>query len=379
MLTPASRAQDFPGLAGQCYLNTAAEGLPPLCVEEAFHRYSLDRRRGSAGRDAHFAAWEEARRLAGDLIGLSVGEVGLCSCASEGFDLLSQAIALQPGDEVIVSDLDFPAGQTPWLVPGAPATPRIWRAVGGSPRAEELAAILSPRTRLVVASLVSYYNGAVLPLEEVRAAMVPYPRARLALDITQALGRIPIPPACADFILSSTHKWIMAVHGGGIVGIPAHRAEELTPRTGGWLHIPDAFSRELDVPIAVVPGAAAYMRGMPSFAVAYALRAALGYVSGVGVSAIHRAADPLVVEARRRLAAMPVELLTPAAGPRSGILAFRCPRQPEVFQSLRSAGIEVMQSAGRMRISLHGYNTEADVDRFAAGLSDALTALPASA
>ena len=32
MLTESSRQNDFPSLAGKIYLNTAAEGVPPLAV-----------------------------------------------------------------------------------------------------------------------------------------------------------------------------------------------------------------------------------------------------------------------------------------------------------------------------------------------------------
>src|SRR5439155_23143292 len=103
-----------------------------------------------------------------------------------------------------------------------------WRCL----RSEDLEPLLSDRTRLLTASLVSYFNGFVLPLPEVAALLRRRPRALLALDVTQALGRIPLVLEGADFIVSSTHKWIMATHGGGIVGIPERRAAELTPPAG---------------------------------------------------------------------------------------------------------------------------------------------------
>ena len=41
----------------------------------------------------------------------------------------------------------------------------------------------------------------------------------LAVDVTQALGRVPLDLAGADVVVSSTHKWILASHGGGLVGV----------------------------------------------------------------------------------------------------------------------------------------------------------------
>ena len=63
MLTPASRARDFPTLKGRAYLNTAAEGIPPVAVGEALEQYFRDKQLGMDGRKAHAAQWEAAKAL----------------------------------------------------------------------------------------------------------------------------------------------------------------------------------------------------------------------------------------------------------------------------------------------------------------------------
>ena len=45
----------FPTLRGMTYLNTAAEGLPPLVVGQSLEQYFRDRQHGMEGRKAHFA------------------------------------------------------------------------------------------------------------------------------------------------------------------------------------------------------------------------------------------------------------------------------------------------------------------------------------
>src|SRR4051812_4945098 len=114
----ATRARDFPQLAGIAYLNTAAEGLPPPVVREALLRYWDDRSRGFDGRTAHAAEEERCRERASALIGFAPTEVAFCSCTSEAYQLLASALALAPGDEVVINDLDFPSGITPWLADG---------------------------------------------------------------------------------------------------------------------------------------------------------------------------------------------------------------------------------------------------------------------
>ena len=115
MLTPESRLRDFPTLDGIAYMNTAAESIPPMCVFDAISDYCNDKAMGMRGRDPHFAKVEECREIAARMIGLKTHEVSFCSCSSEAYNLLASALNLKTGDEVVVADLDFPAGATPWL------------------------------------------------------------------------------------------------------------------------------------------------------------------------------------------------------------------------------------------------------------------------
>src|SRR5262245_13808425 len=159
MLDEQSRRRDFPSLEGMTYLNTAAEGIPPLVVGEALAQYFRDHQLGMDGRVRHYAQLDAAKELAGHMFGLSAAEVAICSCSSEAYNLAALALRLQPGDEVVINDLDFPAGATPWLQPSCPATARLWRNRSGALRVEDLVPLLGPRTRLVTVSLVSFYNG----------------------------------------------------------------------------------------------------------------------------------------------------------------------------------------------------------------------------
>ena len=146
MLTDSTRARDFPSLTGIAYLNSAAESIPPLCVGEALQDYWRDKTRGMRGRDAHFAAVQACREISAKMLGLLPQEVSFCSCSSEAYNLL--ASALQPGsdDEVVLTDLDFPAGVTPWLRAAAPPRARLWASVHGELDAADLMPLLNAQT-----------------------------------------------------------------------------------------------------------------------------------------------------------------------------------------------------------------------------------------
>lgn len=373
MLTAESRRRDFPSLESMTYLNTAAEGIPPLAVQVALMEYFHDKQRGMDGREAHFKQWEAVRSLTAELYGLTAAEIGICSCSSEAYNLAALALQLRAGDEVVINELDFPAGATPWLQEGCPATVRLWKAQQGALRVEDLVGLLGPRTRLVTVSLVSFFNGFMVRLPEVLAAVRRHSPALLAVDVTQALGRVPLQLADVDLIVSSTHKWILATHGGGLVGVPASRTRQWTVPAGGWFNREDAFGEGRFERAVSKPGAASFGVGMPNFPAVYAVRAALEYLKQVGVPAIDAAARPLVRACLEEVRKLPVELLTPAAPEHlAGILAFRHPAAEAIHRHLRSKDIHIMSHAGRLRVAIHGYNTMDDVERLVLELRAAL-------
>jgi len=376
MLTHATRTRDFPTLSGRAYLNTAAEGIPPVAVGDALRQYFRDKQVGMDGRKAHGAEWEAVKSLTAEFFGLSAPEIGICSCSSEAYNLAAMALCLKRGDEVVVNDLDFPAGSTPWLQPSCPATAKLWRNRAGALRVDNLVPLLTAKTRLVTVSLVSFFNGFRVNLPEVVAAVRKHSGALLAIDVTQALGRIPLDIAGADLIVSSTHKWILASHGGGLVGVPSARTTEWTVPAGGWFNLEDPFGANRFEKAVSKPGAAGFTVGMPNYPAIYAIRAGLDYIRSVGVANIDAAARPLVLSCLAELKKLPVELLTPDEPEHmAGILAFRHPKADAIHAQLHAASVHVMSHAGRLRVAIHGYNTGEDVEYFLSELRNALEKL----
>ncbi|HSI12592.1 MAG TPA: aminotransferase class V-fold PLP-dependent enzyme [Chthoniobacter sp.] len=363
MLTESTRTRDFPSLTGITYLNTAAESIPPRCTGEAIHQYWEDKLCGMKGRDGHFAQVEACREVSARMLGLQTAEVSFCSCSSEAYNLLASALQLRSGDEVFVTDLDFPAGVTPWLrAPEAP-TLRVWKAVEGALDPNDLAPLLNERTKLVQVSLVSFYNGHRIewrPFHEAVRRLAP--NAVISVDITQALGRVVLDCEGADILISSTHKWTLGIHGGCIIGIPGASSARLTTRAGGWLHLQNAFDADRFERAVPKSGAASFSVGMPNFVALYALNASLRYLESVGVANIAKHADPLVAEVEMGLHQLGVKPMCRWNG--TGILAFQHPRSTELHAALEREDIHVMHNAGRIRIAVHGYNTQDDVQQF---------------
>ena len=373
MLTKDARQTDFPKLMSMTYLNTAAEGLPPLSVAKALEEYYEDKSIGMDGRDLHFAKWETAKKEVAEFFSLTSDEVSICSCASEAYNHAAKALQLSEGDEVIINDLDFPAGATPWLQPGCSARVKLWQASEGRLRIEDLVPLLGPKTRLVAVSLVSFFNGFMVPISEVIRTVREKSSAFISLDVTQALGRIPLYLKGVDLIVSSTHKWLLASHGGGLVGVPSERSLDLTARAGGWFNLKDPFGPDRFKTAEPKTGAASYTVGMPNFPAVYAICAAARYLRKIGVKEIDNHARPLVLACLAGLKKLPLKLLTPEDPDcLAGIIAFQHADADRIHAQLHRQNIHIMSHAGRLRVAIHGYNTMDDIEFFLTELEKAL-------
>jgi selenocysteine lyase/cysteine desulfurase len=117
------------------------------------------------------------------------------------------------------------------------------------------------------------------------------------------------------------------------------------------------------------------MVGMPNYAAIYAINAALGYIASIGVEAIEKKANSLAQRCRDGIGELPVDLMGPVKLEKtSGIISFTHPDYERVNKFLHKENIHVMSHAGRMRIAIHGYNDEGDIDHFLESLKKALNA-----
>ena len=153
------------------------------------------------------------------------------------------------------------------------------------------------------------------------------------------------------------------IHGGGIVGIRQSRAEEMSVRMGGWFNIENAFDPDRFERVAYKEGASGYSTGMPSFAPLYALNASLHYLERIGVARIAAHADPLVLALHAGLCNRGIKPMCPVQKSIStGIVAITHDRSEEIHKAFARENIHAMVHMGRIRFSLHGYNTQDDVD-----------------
>ena len=344
----------FPLARSVAYLDTAAEGLPFPGCQPAVEAYFRDKSLGTPGRDRLHKAEHEARCLAARMLGAAAEDVAMVSSASEGLNLLAGSIPWRAGDEVVLSDLEFPSNVLPWL------------------------RLRDRGVRMVTVSQVSYKSGARIAFLPSLAEAAHRAGAWLAVDATQAFGRVPVEVAGVDYLVASSYKWLLAPHGLGLVYLSPELRGRLNPSALGWYSVKDIFTPERFERFECKPGADVLVCGMPNFPGLYALGASLRYLLDIGPARIDAALAPLVRRLREGLGGLGLKLLTPPEPESaSGIVSFEHPAAAGIGAALGLQGVVVWSGDGRVRASVHLYNQEADIDRCLAALGATLESLHA--
>ncbi|MDL2341052.1 MAG: cysteine desulfurase [Pseudomonadota bacterium] len=314
------RAQ-FPGVGEWHYLDSAATAQKPQAVIDAItNAYARDYatvHRGVYQRSSDMtAAYEAARAAAARLIGGKPDELIFTRGATEAINLVAYQLPKEGRDRVLLSALEHHSNIVPWQLAGY-AIDVVPLTADGHIDLDAAEAMVSDRHRVVALAHVSNVLGSVLDAK--RAADIAHSTgALLLLDGCQAAPRLRVDVAAigCDFYAFSGHK----LYGPTGIGCLWGRSEvlgQMPPWQGGGSMIDRVTfqgSTYLDPP-------ARFEAGTPHIAGAIGLHAAIEWVEGLSLGAIHAHETALVAECREALSAIPgVTLYGPADS--AGIVSF---------------------------------------------------------
>lgn len=330
--------QDFPILATEVYpgvplvfLDSAASSQKPEAVIEAMNAY-YRRLNANVHRGVYrlseeaTAAYEGARERAAAFINApDPAQVIFTGNATEGFNLVAQSWGranLQPGDEILLTEMEHHANIVPWQII-AEQTGAVVRYLPfdehGLLQTDQLGAYLTEHTRVFSFTAVSNVFGTVNPVEElVKAA---HAAGALAMvDAAQAVPHMAVDVQAwgCDFMAFSAHK-MLGPTGIGVLYGRRELLDEMPPFLGGgdmirrvtfegstWNELPWKFEA-----------------GTPKIAEAVGLTAAMDYLGGLGLEAVHAHEQAITHYALESLSEVPgLTLLGPPGAQRGGLASF---------------------------------------------------------
>jgi L-cysteine/cystine lyase len=369
----AVRAQ-VPCLASGVHMNTGACGPLPAAATAALHDWWANSERAGRGSGAWFAAGadeaERARAAAGRCVAAPADRIALTSNTTAGVNIVVWGIDWRPGDEIVVPALEHPG----MAVPIATAarrhgiTVRLVDRDGTAERlAEDVAAAVGPRTRLVALSHVSWATGAVLDVAGAAAA-ARTAGALVLVDGAQAVGAIPVDPAAlgVDAYAFPAHKWLCGPGGLGALWIAAAAMERIEL---GWSGHDSGTGHAIGGGIVPHPGARRHEPSTLPMALLPAWRAAIEWIEGLGWGWVHERVAEAQASTRGALDALEgVRVLTPP-GRQAGLVTFTLAGADPAAacSALERAGVVVrwLERPSGLRASAGFFTDASDVARLA--------------
>ena len=368
---------DFPILHQQVHgkplvwFDNAATTQKPRQVIDALSRF-YEHDNSNIHRGAHTLAaratdaFEGARDKIRDYLNASSSEeIIFVRGTTEGINLVAHSYGkrfLQPGDEILVSELEHHANIVPWQIV-AKERGAVLRSIpvldNGDINLAEYERLLGPRTRIVGLAHANNSLGTVLPIAEMTALAKRY-GAHVLVDGAQSVAHLPVDVQAlgVDFFVFSGHK-IFGPTGIGAVYGRRELLEELPPWQGGGNMIKDVTFEE-----TVYSGVPArFEAGTPNVADAYGLGVALDYVSRVGLANIAAYEHRLLEYATEKLQS--VNGLRLIGNPREKVAVtsfiLKDKSVPEVGKYLDQHGIAVRAGHHCAQPSLRRFGLEATV------------------
>jgi L-cysteine/cystine lyase len=351
----------FPVLERYAYLNAGTFG--PLARDtvdavSALQRFELERgRAGKAFFDEMLARRGRVRSLIAEQIRVPDQNVALTTSTTQGVQIVLLGLDLGPGDEVVTTDAEHFGLAGPLSASSVDLRIAAVRDLRAAELFDAVRALVSPRTRLLALSAVSWIDGKVFPWRELRDATgIP-----VLVDGAQSAGALDVDATEADFYTVSAQKWLCGPDATGALYV--REPEALRPRLVAY---PSSASYDIAAGTwEPKPGAARFDPGFTPAASLAGLEAAL---TGLPAGRFERARE-LTERCREVLAEAGHDVVTEPG--QSTLVSFRAHDAEQRAIALYERGVVVrnLPNTDLLRASVGWWNDESDLERLVDALA----------
>lgn len=368
----AAIRDEFPIFETATYLNSCSQGALSGRVREAVEGWL-------AGWDENGAEWdfwvernESFRTAIARLLHASGDDVAVTTSVSQGVSGLVSALDLGgERNRIVISEYEFPTvGQIAHAqeLRGAEVV-HVRPDADGSIPPERFAEQIDERTALVCCTTLSYRSGHRHDVAAIAEAAHAAGAIVLA-DSYQACGAIELDVRSlgADAVTGGTVKYLLGTSGLGFMWVRPEVRKRLTPLQTGWFADEDIFAMSI-ADYSPHASARRFDAGTPPVPSLYAGVAGISLVEETGVVAIESHVSGLVDRLFDGLDALGATVVTPRDPRRRGpLVCIRALDVGELVEALAADRIVVSSREDKLRVALHLYNVDEDVDTLLAAL-----------
>ncbi|MDF9621014.1 aminotransferase class V-fold PLP-dependent enzyme [Pseudomonas entomophila] len=355
---------EFDQAPGLCYLNHAAIAPWPRRASEAVARFARDNvRLGAREYPAWLATERRLReRLARLLNAPTTGDIALVGNTSQALSLVAFGLDWQPGDQVIISDEEFPSNRVIWQALAERGVEVLEVSLAGEAPEAALLNACDPRARLLAISAVQFGSGLRLDLTRLGEGC----RSRgvlFCVDAIQHIGALPfdVQRYQCDFAMADGHKWMLGPEGLAVFYCRGELRKQLKLNAYGWHmleHLGDFERRDWQP----ARSARRFEPGSPNMLGACALEASLSLLEDVGMTVVAEQLALRVEQLHEGLAALPgARLHSPNdPGRRAGIVTFSLEghANADIYRTLSADGVICAVRGPGVRFSPHFYTDQ---------------------
>jgi cysteine desulfurase/selenocysteine lyase len=322
-----------------------------------------------------------ARQSLADFLGTEKENVTFVPNVGTAMSQAAFGFPLQSQDQVVTVDQEYASNFYPWQEACRKAGASLVVVDTGKPGSEDFCSGASitrkildaivPGVKIVGVSWVQFQTGAVLDLRAIgeKAHSV---GAYLVVDGIQGLGQLPfsLRDLPVDFVAGGSHKWMCSVIGLGFFAGKPEFLNLLNPIAVGCGTF-NRFGSSADPQAVMESSARKFEPGVPSFPHLFALDSAIQVLNRAGLDRIENEILRLSQILRRGIlevceGRVPGFQLASPVDQRNGITSFLLPSglDQKLVRQCKDAGLVIIQRNEFVRVSLHAFCTEEEVDRF---------------
>jgi selenocysteine lyase/cysteine desulfurase len=372
---PTSIRADFPSVARETYLNSAAMHPVGTFAANAMKGVIDHRLLGPGEGRADFNAkqQEDLKRKFGAMINAAPGEIAYIANTSDGENIVVMGLDLakQKGANVVIDELHFNTSLFMYKeLEKRGLELRIAKHKNWKIDPEDMGRMIDRNTKLVSIALVSNVNGFMHDCKAVSA--IAHARGALVFaDIIQAVGCVPVDVKALgiDFASSGTYKWLMGERGIGFLYVREDLQGTVLPTTRFGHRQVSNFNRA-QLTWEPLPGAARYETGGIPVILAAGVNAGIDYVNKLGLPNIRTHAKQLTDRLQNELPPLGYKSLTPRET-ETPIVAFEVKDAAATSKMLQAGRVTgtVIANENRIRLAVSVFNTHEDIDRVVAVLA----------
>jgi L-cysteine/cystine lyase len=349
---------EFPVLDRIAYLNAGTDGPVPqraaAAAAESIAAQADGGRAGKAHFDAMMAMRDDIRARAARLMQVDPGAVAITHSTTDGMNLVLKGVGLGRGDHVVTTDEEHPG----LLAPLAALAHERGVNITFAPFAE-IANAVTPQTKLIACSHVSWINGQLADTVALAATGVP-----VLLDGAQGLGAIRSNPAelgCA-FYAAAGQKWLCGPDQSGFLWVREDWIDRLGAPWPGYQSLVQG-SRAEDLELA--EGVRRFDLGFPAPHDAAWAAVSFDVLESAGWDNVLTRGPALAQALADRLRDRGLEVAPRGA---TTLVSFAVPDPEGFVQRAAEAGVVIRYLPGRglVRASVGAWSDDSDLDRLLA-------------